>query len=352
MNDINYDEELSPDPAWIAVLLASLWIALGAAFKLHSASPMDVPEVVRDIGKGWFGLDAAGTYRSAITIELWIVATAIIKPRIGWILLALQYAVFVGILVQLMVAGVEHCGCFGGTVEVEPWQMALVDGSLLVGLLASKPWRRLPVQMGHWISILTLSAFFALAAWAPYRFFTTADAPGLTTSPETQQEAGTSDPAAQDADSGPDNLLGQETLVDPPTATMPSLPDFAELHPSTWEGSDIGSIDLAGWLTEGADMMYGIPVGARVILYRRSCDVCAAHLADLATNPDPSLPIALIRIPDADQSVTTVVDVLPEAAWSGELYHLKKGYAVQTPQAFDVSNEFTVQNLVDLSEGH
>ena len=44
MSDTNYDDEISPDPAWIAILLASLWIALGAAFKLQllGASPVAV----------------------------------------------------------------------------------------------------------------------------------------------------------------------------------------------------------------------------------------------------------------------------------------------------------------------
>ena len=124
------------------------------------------------------------------------------------------------------------------------------------------------------------------------------------------------------------------------------------MRPESWEGTDIGSLDLARWLTEGADMMYMVPPGGRVILYRRSCDVCAEHLSELAMNPDPSVPIALIRIPDADESVTSVVDVLPEAVWSGELFHLKKGYAIQTPQSFDISDEMTVQNLVNLREDH
>ncbi len=105
MSDTNYDDEISPDPAWIAILLASLWIALGAAFKLHSASPMDIPEVVRDLAKNWLGLDAATTYRGAITIELWIVATAGIKPRVGWLLLVLQYVILLAILLQLVIAG-------------------------------------------------------------------------------------------------------------------------------------------------------------------------------------------------------------------------------------------------------
>ena len=349
MSDTNYDDEISPDPAWIAILLASLWIALGAAFKLHSASPMDIPEVVRDLAKNWLGLDAATTYRGAITIELWIVATAVIKPRVGWLLLVLQYVIFLAILVQLMIAGAEHCGCFGGTVDVKPWQMALVDGSLLVGLLASRPWLRLPVQMGHWISIAALAVSFGVAAWAPYHFFTTADAPVLVVSTEQGQET------TQDTGDGtqdPDQPASTQPEEDPLEPTTPTLPDFAELRPESWEGTDIGSLDLARWLTEGADMMYMVPPGGRVILYRRSCDVCAEHLSELAMNPDPSVPIALIRIPDADESVTSVVDVLPEAVWSGELFHLKKGYAIQTPQSFDISDEMTVQNLVNLREDH
>jgi hypothetical protein len=86
-------------------------------------------------------------------------------------------------------------------------------------------------------------------------------------------------------------------------------------------------------------------------VYRRSCDVCAAHLEGLALEPLPDgRPIVLVRVPEVDESIASAVEMLPAAAMEVELHHLTKGYGVTTPWSFDVSLDFQVENVTDLGE--
>src|SRR5688572_15908929 len=99
----------------LVVRLVAVWVLTGASYKLFSGSPNDLPPVVRE-----FFLGADLTFRLAIAIELSIALIAILRPRTGWVLLALQLAVFLAILVQLMLSGEASCGCFGSKVTITP----------------------------------------------------------------------------------------------------------------------------------------------------------------------------------------------------------------------------------------
>lgn len=369
----------SAGPARLAILLACLWLGLGAAFKLSSATPMDIPPVVRDFTKDVLGLGAATTYRSAITIELSIVAAALLLPRIGWMLLAAQYAVFLVVLGSQMASGATSCGCFGGTVTLAPWQMALIDLPLLGFLVLSRPDRRLPRVGPTPPRALGLAVSVLLAAWAPFHFFKTAGGPppagagGETSaaSAAVSEVEGTGQNAAQDAEAtegqdaasvvqvapeqGTTPPQAQEVttpeIADPPPAQAAELPDFVELDPDSWAGQSPDTLDLFAWSIGGADNGALLPIPCHVVVYRRSCDVCAAHLEGLALEPLPDgRPIVLVRVPEVDESIASAVEMLPAAAMEVELHHLTKGYGVTTPWSFDVSLDFQVENVTDLGE--
>src|SRR5262245_56227487 len=106
----------------LIVRLVAAWVITGASYKLFSGSPNDLPPVVRE-----FILGPDLTFRLAIAIELSIALTAILWPHVGWKLLALQLAVFLAILVQLMASGEASCGCFGSKVTIKPVTMFLID---------------------------------------------------------------------------------------------------------------------------------------------------------------------------------------------------------------------------------
>ena len=90
----NESVRISPVPAWIGIILAATWVGAGAVFKLMEAGPNDLPPLFLDRVDAWFNWTTIEAYRWAVTIEIVIVATALIRPRIGWILLALQYVAF------------------------------------------------------------------------------------------------------------------------------------------------------------------------------------------------------------------------------------------------------------------
>lgn len=356
-------------PARLAILLACLWVGLGASFKLVSATPMDIPPVVRGFTLRFLGLDAAETYRFAITIELSIVALALLVPRKGWLLLAAQYAVFLVVLAAQMASGATSCGCFGGTVTLAPWQMAAIDLPLLLFLLLSRPHQRLPEATPRPTALLALVAAVVLAALAPFHFLKTGGGPPPSASPGAGAQdvatAGTQDegPATPPIAEGPEEAgvdtadVGEGTDTTPlasgPTEAVPAapeLPDFVELRPSEWAGQTPDALDLFAWSIGGADNGALLPPPCHVVVYRRSCDVCATHLQGLALEPLPDgRPIVLVRIPEVDESVASAVEMKPEAFMEIELHALNKGYGVTTPWAFDVSAEFLVENVQDLS---
>ena len=360
-------------PARFAILLACLWLGLGATFKLISATPMDIPPVVRGFTQDVLGLGAAATYRSAIAIELSIVATALLQPRAGWLLLAAQYAVFLVVLGTQMASGATSCGCFGGTVTLAPWQMAAIDLPLLAFLVLSRPDRRLPRgSVGSPPRLGLLALCCALATWAPFHFFKTAGGPPPVPpgpAPEQVADAGPTssgtaargnDPeGAEQEDEGAVGTVDGESATatpevptqEPETVPALDLPDFVELDPGSWAGQTPDALDLFAWSQGGADNGFLLPPPCHVVVYRRSCDVCARHLETLALEGLPDgRPIVLVRVPEVDESVASAVEMLPTAALEVELHHLSKGYGVTTPWSFDVSAEFLVENVTDLGE--
>ena len=240
------DQTLSAKLAPSAVRLAALWILAGAAYKLFSGSPNDLPPVVRE-----FFLGPELTFKLAIAVELSITCLALLRPRLGWLPEVMLFAVFLAILVQLIASGEASCGCFGSKVTVPPAVMFAIDGACLLAILLTKPWK-LPPGKGAPIALAVVA--IAASCAAPFLLIKTA----------------------------PEDLVAQ---VDEQTGAwkLPAqLPRFAELNPRTWVGKDIHDTELAVWLN--VDEL--IPDGSW-ILYRVSCDHCARYIKHLHDNFDP-----------------------------------------------------------------
>ena len=149
------------------VRLAALWILTGALFKLFVGTPNDLPGAVRDFAAS-IGVSLTTIFRLAIAIELTISVPALLRPRLLWPLVAAQLAVFCAILVPLALGGAASCGCFGSKVTIPPWVMFAIDGTLLLALLATRPWRSSPTRQKLWLPIgaAVLAAWIAPAASA------------------------------------------------------------------------------------------------------------------------------------------------------------------------------------------
>jgi len=332
----NESQRISPVPAWIAIILACAWVAAGAVFKLAEASPNDIPPVVLKYSKEWFSFDMATTYRWAVTIEIAVVTLALLRPRLGWFILAGQYTVFLLILVNLMLAGSASCGCFGGAVNVKPWEMMVIDAPLLLILLMSKPWKRLPKRPAGPMIWLALGALWAGAWWAPRAFFKTGDEVQPAPIANVDDQDPTTDTTeGTGVDSGPAN----------PVDAQPDLGDFIELKPHEWVDQMIDQTQI-GIYFDGD--VFAMPDTAHVILYRRSCDHCREHMMELAMNPITDRPVVLIELrADGDEQLEDIIDMKPQTDFNEQLKSLPKGYGLQTPWTFEVEG-FVVTSVKDV----
>jgi hypothetical protein len=289
------------------------WLLMGALFKLLKGNPSDLPPTILEISP----LNLYDTFRGAIAIELCIVAIALLWPRLGWMFLTAIYVVFLGLLYKLVAAGAESCGCLGGSIKIAPAVMMAIDGTLLLLLLVTQPWKSLPKTSKPMLRGLTLVPIFAVAFILPWTKFIKVEMP--------PREAG-QDPATQvEADKRLDGFYAFET--------------------TTWEGQMIFDLDL-GLYTDPAGAMDTLPAPVHVVIYRKTCEHCRDHIAELATNPPDDRPIALVRIPEVnDDAAPNVIELKPDGHFPIELLKLTRGYGITTPSSFDVDEGFMVNNF-------
>jgi hypothetical protein len=256
--------KLSP----VLVRLVALWVMTGAAYKLFSGSPNDLPPVVRD-----FFLGPELTFKLAIAIELSIGFITLLRPRVGWILLSLQMLVFIAILAQLVAAGESSCGCFGSKITIPPWVMMTVDAVGLALILLPRPWASLPSKEPP----LALAAVAVVASCV---------APWLVIS--------TPAPAVANVDAE----TGEWKLPD-------ELPRFAELEPESWVGKPINETQLAVWTDVDLQIQDGT-----WILYRVGCEHCGAYLRKLHEEYDWNDPkfYTYVRLSEENEEESRQVD--------------------------------------------
>ncbi|MCP5023485.1 MAG: hypothetical protein GY930_17160 [bacterium] len=313
------DSRPSSTPARLAIFLCMAWLLMGALLKLLKGNPTDLPPTILGLSP----LSAYDTFRGAIAIELCIVAVALIWPRLGWMCLTAIYVVFLGLLSQLIQAGATHCGCDGGYLNLTPWMMLAIDGTLLALMLISQPWKRLPKTGKPVLRAITLAPIFALAFFLPWTLFIEVIIP----------------PREVDAN-GTSTVVGTGTEIDTRGHYMFDI--------ASWEGQLIYDIDLAT-LTNPADSIMDLPLPVHVVLYRKSCDHCQEHITELATSPQGDTLIALVRIPEIDDAdANDVIELKPEGHFPIELVILERGYGCPTPSSFDVDEVGTIHNVQEI----
>lgn len=302
--------EASSSKARLVLWLACAWVAAGALFKFFTGSPSDLPDTIREFPL----LKPEWTFKLAIGIELSIVLLALVRPRVGWVFLALLFVVFDLLLWQMLKDGADHCGCFGSRVPLKPWHMLTIDSVLLVLLLASRPWRAFRKRP---LRLPLLAPLFAVLLAAPWFKF---------------------------QDTQVIQVVDEQTGE---VETKVVKGDWAQLHPATWEGQVLSDTELAGFFVGGSDTAYNLPPASHVILYRNSCDHCRDHFESLMENPIVDRPIILIRVPDDDGAEDLAGPFKPqgEMVFEAELEVLPRGYGLQTPVTFDLDDAWTVQGV-------
>jgi hypothetical protein len=296
--------------------VAAAWVAAGALFKLLSGSPNDLPPMVREAF-----LDPVTTFRLAIGLELCIVLTAVFRPRLGWIPLALLFVVFDLVLVPLVAEGASSCGCFGSRVPITPVTMMAIDTALLLAMLVTRPWSAFA---GRRWSPMPLLPLFALAAASPWYFFRTASGEIEPRPRVPQVETSGVGTEARETSSTTGG-----TKPGPLAAATSARIDFHNFVPESWVGRDVFELDLARFLD-----VEQFPPDCEVVFYRQTCDHCREHLEALSlVPPEPETPRVLVRVPDpGDTPENEVTTVKPEHLLLLELETLKRGYGgLKTP---------------------
>jgi hypothetical protein len=271
---------------WIGLI--SAWVLTGAAFKLFWGTPALLPAVVRDLP-----LELGLTYNLAIGIELAVAGVSLSRPRWGWVLQVVLLLAFDAVLVTQIAAGETNCGCFGAKVSVPPWLMLVIDSSLLLGLLASRPWARLGAGPSPTVPV----AVAALALALPW-------------------------------------LLDRQVRPGQVVADgKPVEGDWIDLRIRDWIGMDVwdtalGREPLSRFLDVNA-----LPLDGLWVFWRQTCEHCAKHLARLAESEHGERLIALIQLEEkTDTPANRVVHAMPDGNF---VQHARLppsiAYVLQTP---------------------
>jgi hypothetical protein len=221
--------------------------------------------------------------------------------------------------------------------------MMAIDSSLLLLVLATRPWRSFARRALRPLPLLPL---FAVAIAAPWWVFRTA-APVLpvrSAAHVAEVDEGAPDPGATDENGG--NEGSTETHV---PANEVVWPDFCELHPDSWEGREILRIDeLTTYM--GEDAVAQVPADCRVVFYRQTCEHCQAHLEKLAAEPPPEM-LVLVRVPDPwDTPENEITTIKPTALASLSLHPLERGYGGFTPPAEMTLRDFVVSDFHEVED--
>ncbi|MFT7668110.1 MAG: hypothetical protein ACI8X5_000797 [Planctomycetota bacterium] len=284
-------EEKRFDLTPISVRLAALWVAAGALFKLIAGSPADLPAVLHDLP-----IEVSLFFKIAIGIELAIVCTALLRPTWGWLALVALFAVFDVVLAIVMASGAESCGCFGSSVTIAPWVMMAIDTLLLLGILASRPWKSETKAVGP--AGLTL-ALAAVALIIPFPY------------------------------------IGEQALQSSEDGAVTEVEDlrWLEIDVESWTDQLIYDSEFAKIFPTEVETL---PTDGLYIFWRWDCDHCASHLQQLADGDDGMSPIVLIRLmQEHDNDENGAVTAMPVGGHVTEL-SLPAGtqYIIQTPAEF------------------
>ncbi len=317
------DQDRKRTRALWALRVAAAWLMAGAAFKLFSGNPNFMPPLVRVITPFTLVL----TYHLAISIELVLVSLALLKPRIAWAPIAALFVFFLVLLVDMLMKGQASCGCFGESFEMPPAVMLAIDGIVLAGVLATRPWSSLSGPGAPWAVVGTAIVVAIALPWlvigdhggsvapvaggngAQQSSGSQASTPGSATHPG----SGTQSNGSQSTTPAPSGTPTTGTTKTPPPPTDSSQKIWIELHPEKWAGKTIYDVaELTKYVSTDT-----IPSDGRIVFWRQGCTHCADHLRELA-NETITEPLLLVQVPD-DLKDARAVDAMPSGANVTEL---------------------------------
>ena len=260
------------------------WVLTGAIFKLLSGTPATLPTIFQDLAKS-MGVPMDPLLYTLIALELFAIGVMVLVGRFARLMAGFMLGSFCLILIGEMINNAASCGCFGGKIDIKPWQMLVVDGTLLLGVIflaAKRPKTKTtgmtaPAVMGLVLLILGFGVSFG--------------AKFLLHPPKKQE------------------VIQNGGNVDPTINPHPM--DL----PANWYFNDIGSLVGKPWRElEIFKLMPRWPSdmdGEKryVVFYSRTCDHCEEMFLYDLTDPALGSMVTAIQMPH------TADTLMPDNAW-------------------------------------
>ena len=272
-------------------VVVPLWVLTGAVFKLVERSPKYLPkETILKLAGGLnFNLDVL--LRTLIGLEFLAVGVMLFLPRLSRKMALFMLSVFCLILLGELIRGnFADCGCFGSK-SPPPWAILMIDGGLLLGVLAFRPKPAVRQPAARWP--LSAAAGWIIAGFALSFLVPAVEAPN------------------------------QPNDIDRP------LPSYYLPNTDEWPGKRWDELDIAGLM---ANRPKNIDAGRRyVVFYGRTCDHCHSLFEQYFTGT-LAVPTTLIAVPEAKQGFE-VDGVLPLLVTGHEELELPIGcdWLITTP---------------------
>lgn len=275
----------------VALGVVSLWVLLGAVFKLLWGTPALLPKPVI-ASSARLGLELGLSYKLAIGFELAVVAAALLRPRLGWWALAALLIVFDLVLSAQIAAGEDNCGCFGANFSPSPSVMLTIDTALLLVLLATRPWSFAARGAPRFVAA-GACAFGLSLPW----------------------------------------LFDRELAPTSDAVSKPGRNAYVVLEPEQWIGADIWDTPLGRAPLSASIDVNSLALDGLWVFWRATCDHCAEHLSTLKATERGERLLVLVQLEEKhDSPANRIVHELPEGAF---VQHARLpasvDYVLQTP---------------------
>lgn len=309
---------------WILCrIVVPCWLLAGAVFKLAELNPNLLPPPVQSTSN-WIGallgqdpVEWLGfSMRWIIGTEIMLAGFMFFVPKAARLIAVATLTLFVIILATLMIQGYDsekglaslfsgQCGCFG-SAGPPPSVMLLIDGLLLIGVLAFPPARSVRGGAAAPIAaVLSILVGYGIAFAVPER--TVANPGGGTEVTDT-----------------PEPVLDAQGWPMPPSQLDGFyFPQFQE-----WPGRTLSEIPFAHLLPR--PLPEGFNEGDWLIVYYRAdCEHCQEMFLTYLSDPVLETPTLAVGIPDYVPEAA--LEFLCSACVVTELPGVPPEYVIQTP---------------------
>lgn len=263
-----------------------LWVITGAIFKLTEKSPRLLPESIWSTAAE-LGINLYWLLAVLIAIELTLAGIMFFLSRLARPAAILILCIFCLVLIVEIARGSKSCGCLGAA-SPPPWLMLIIDGALLLGVLAFRPPKPATSELMP-SGPATVTAIWILGALS---------VTAAMILPETRPNTAIIPPQAAD-DGAPDDGTAagdteSQTAKPKPQQSRRTIPSLVIPKSDEWVGRQWSNVEFSGYVTGWPD---DLDHGRQyVIFYSRSCDHCQSLLNYFFY--DPPVRTTIVAVPE------------------------------------------------------